>query len=206
MGYIFSIVPLPKPTTYVLRNCIPASIRHWVSWAAINSEPVKSTIFCWKSSADVVDIRVHNCSKLRAKKNRNSPVICVKLRNFVKHYSQVSFTGVGVGFTGVPSCTQVAFSPGWVHIRFSHSCSWSLSHPLCDAFCLFTWTVTVLLLSFPLPSLSLYFMSSTEPIQVDFSTWLPHCDRLDGPYGTWQKFLIPKSTGVLYTEHSIFIE
>jgi hypothetical protein len=60
-----------------------------------------------------VDIRVHNCSKLRAKKNRNSPVICVKLRNFVKHYSQVSFTGVGVGFgAAAPSCTQVAFSPG----------------------------------------------------------------------------------------------
>ena len=28
------------------------------------------------------------------------------------------------------SLTQVALSPGWVHIRFPHSCSRSLSNPL----------------------------------------------------------------------------
>jgi len=36
---------------------------------------------------------------------------CVLLRNFVKHCSQVSFTG-GVVVATAPSCTQVALFPG----------------------------------------------------------------------------------------------
>jgi hypothetical protein len=44
-------------------------------------------------------------------------------------------SGVGVGVGGVdltPSCTQVAFSPGCVHIRFSHSWSTVVSNPLAE--------------------------------------------------------------------------
>jgi hypothetical protein len=63
-------------------------------------------------------------------------------------------SGVGVG-VGVdvdvdvdvdvaPSCTQVAFSPGCVHIVFPHSCSAVLSNPLTDPLCLHFWMVTVL--------------------------------------------------------------
>jgi len=40
-----------------------------------------------------------------------------------------SGVGVDVGVDIAPSSVQVAFSPGWVHITFSHSWSTAVSNP-----------------------------------------------------------------------------
>ena len=69
-----------------------------------------------------------------------------------------SGVGVGVGVDVVvgvttPSCTQVAFSPGCVHIRFSHSWSTAVSNPLAEPLFWHFSAVIVLPFSFPSPFL-----------------------------------------------------
>ena len=53
-------------------------------------------------------------------------------QDFVTNKVPVVSRGVDVGVV-TPSSVQVTFSPGLGHIRFAHSCSWLLSHPLSDA-------------------------------------------------------------------------
>jgi hypothetical protein len=52
----------------------------------------------------VVAIQVF--SKFLPRNDANTVVNCSGLRNFVKHCSQVSFTGVGFGGVTTPSCVQ----------------------------------------------------------------------------------------------------
>ena len=80
-------------------------------------------------------------------------VFCFELSVVVKHCSQVNF---GFGVT-TSSCVQVAFSPGCVHIRFSHSWFTAVSNPLAEPLFLHSSMVTVL--PFLLLPLSLVFLS-----------------------------------------------
>ena len=103
-------------------NCTPASIRHWSSWSAANGGTAGTNSVIRKSTnlaSVILGSVAHNCSGLFTSAAMSSADNCSALRNFLKHSSQVSFTG-GVVVATAPSCTQVLLFPGWVHIRFSH--------------------------------------------------------------------------------------
>ena len=72
-------------------------------------------------------------------------------------------SGVDVGVDPTPSCVQVAFSPGCVHIRFSHSWFTVVSNPLAEPLFLHFSTVIVLPLPFPLPLSRAPFLLSCGP-------------------------------------------